>query len=83
MKQAICDIGGRLVGVIGGDEIMKDIPTMPEPTQEADQYVRDHLLIEFMLQYVELEHSYIEEFYEEWINWLKRMEEQNGQRSTV
>ena len=49
--------------------------------KEADLYVRDHLLIEFMLQYVELEHSYIEEFYEEWINWLKRTEESHGQRS--
>ncbi len=42
---------------------------------EAEIYVRDHLLIEFMqLYFIENEYE-IENLYKEWIDWLKRQEE--------
>jgi len=45
---------------------------------EADQYVRDHLLIQWMLYRVtrrdadEFKKYSIEKIYEEWTEWLKR-----------
>ena len=44
---------------------------------EAEIYVRDHLLIEFMqLYFIENEYE-IEYLYKEWIEWLKRQEEKH------
>ena len=50
---------------------------------DADVYVRDHLLIEFMMDcYIENPPT-IEELYSDWIRWLKKQEERNGKRSAV
>lgn len=39
---------------------------------EADIYVRDHLLIQFMVNfYTEYVSEDIEEIYRDWIQWLK------------
>lgn len=42
---------------------------------EAEIYVRDHLLIEFMQLYFIEDEFEIEYLYKEWIEWLKRQEE--------
>ena len=48
---------------------------------EADIYVRDHLLIQFMVDcYIEYT-SDVETIYQEWINWLKKQEEKHAERS--
>ena len=49
---------------------------------EADIYVRDHLLIQFMVNYyVEYTSDDVETIYQEWINWLKEQEEKHAERS--
>lgn len=43
---------------------------------ESDIYVRDQLLIQFMMCFVDDRNkSTVEDFYEGWLNWLKTMEE--------
>ena len=45
--------------------------------KEADQYVRDHLLIEFMLDFLKFSQTkddQIENVYHCWIDWLKERE---------
>lgn len=59
---------------------------------ESDIYVRDQLLIQFMLnrmdeystkmkmmKFLDIE----EDIYEEWIKWLKEMEERHAERSKI
>lgn len=49
---------------------------------EADIYVRDHLLIQFMVDCYYIEYTnYVETIYQEWINWLKNQEEKHAERS--
>ena len=48
---------------------------------EAEIYVRDHLLIQFIqLYFIENEYE-IENLYKEWVRWLKEKEKEHGQRS--
>lgn len=48
---------------------------------DSEAYVRDHLLIEFMLDcYVDTPIK-IEDVYKEWMEWLKRQVTKHEQRS--
>ena len=49
-----------------------------EVVREADQYVRDHLLIEFMMEYYLECCGDVEDIYHEWREWLKEREENHG-----
>lgn len=51
---------------------------------ESDIYVRDMLLIQFMKEY-QINHDIdtIEVAYEDWIEWLKEMEERHAERSKI
>ena len=51
---------------------------------ESDIYVRDMLLIQFMKEY-QIYHDIdsIEDAYEDWIEWLKEMEERHAERSKI
>ena len=54
--------------------------------KEADQYVRDHLLIEFMLDFLKFSQTkddQIENVYHCWIDWLKEREEFYAKGSKV
>ena len=44
----------------------------------SDAYVRDHLLIQFMMGYLNPEE--IEVAYKDWIEWLKKMEESHANK---
>ena len=48
---------------------------------DSEAYVRDHLLIEFMLDYYVEDIVEIEDVYKEWMEWLKRQVTKHGQRS--
>lgn len=48
---------------------------MNDEIKEADEYVRDHLLIEWFCEYFKITHKDIEEYYEDWIHWLERRKE--------
>ena len=54
---------------------------------DADVYVRDHLLIEFMvnnyapISFSEQGKKFIEDIYKEWKNYLKYLEVEHGKRS--
>ena len=50
---------------------------------EADVYVRDHLLIQYMILYYLDSDIEVEELYDNWINWLKKQEEKNDERSAI
>ena len=56
---------------------------------ESDVYVRDHLLIEFMIHnYAPISFSehgkkFIEDIYREWRNYLKYLEVEHAKRSKV
>ena len=54
-----------------------------EVITEADQYVRDHLLIQFAMWYLDpYANDYEEEeVYNQWIKWLKEKENEHGKRS--
>lgn len=55
-----------------------------EVIKEADEYVRDHLLIQFMQICIESGTPIsidIEEWYKAWISWLKEKENEHGKRS--
>ena len=55
--------------------------------READAYVRDHLLIQWMIEHRERylfdRVSSIEDIYEMWMEWLKESEAAHDKRSTV
>ena len=55
--------------------------------KEADAYVRDHLLIQWMIEHTERfllnRVSSIEDIYELWIQWLKEKEAEHDKRSEV
>lgn len=57
---------------------------MNNECREADEYVRDHLLIDFICRKlnVNLQVKY-EELYEAWIDWLKTMEAKNDKGSKI
>lgn len=47
---------------------------------ESDAYVRDHLLIQWMLDFLSFDYNKdveIEKIYKLWIEWLKEMEEKH------
>ena len=54
--------------------------------RKSETYVRDHVLIQFMIMnYAPISFSekgdrFIEEIYQDWINWLKEMEEKHDQQ---
>lgn len=55
-----------------------------------DEYVRDHLLIQFMLEnytfilsFSEQGRKFEEEIYRNWKNWLKYLEVKNDKRSEI
>ena len=49
-----------------------------EVVREADQFVRDHLLIEFMKEYYMASVCCnVEDIYEKWKYWLKKKEEEH------
>ena len=54
-----------------------------EVVREADQYVRDHLLIEFMIERKYHPFTDVEDIYSDWREWLKEKEAQNAERSTI
>lgn len=45
---------------------------MNDECKEADAYVRDHLLIEWLCEYFKITHVDIERYYDDWIEWLNR-----------
>ena len=49
-----------------------------EVVKEADQYVRDHLLIEFMMEYYLECCDDVEDIYQEWKDWLKERGKNHG-----
>lgn len=52
----------------------------------SDVYVRDHLLIQFMVHYMTHYNIYntdIEEVYQEWIKWKKEQEERHDEGSKI
>ena len=53
------------------------------PAQDSDIYMRDHLLIQFMLNFYSDVNVETESVYEAWINWLKEMEAQHDERSKI
>lgn len=71
--QALIDISKSLA-IIASD---KDI------TVEADSYVRDHLLIEFMIERKYHPFTDVEDMYSDWKEWLKESEEKNAERSKI
>lgn len=53
---------------------------------ESDIYVRDHLLIQWILDFLAFDYSKdtdIEKIYRLWIDWLRRTEVKNDKRSEV
>ena len=50
---------------------------------EAEIYVRDHLILEFMATFYCENHIEIEEVYDHWISWLEEMEGQHAERSKI
>ena len=60
-------MAGRYIKMINTDEVVK----------EADQYVRDHLLIEWMQNRYYIHHEGPEEVYSEWNKWLKEKEKEH------
>lgn len=48
---------------------------------ESEIYVRDHLLIQWLMNDPCKEE--VEMMYSRWIEWLKEMEEKNDKRSTI
>lgn len=48
---------------------------------DSEAYVRDHLLIEFMLDYYVDDVVKIEDVYKDWMEWLKRQVTKHEQRS--
>lgn len=50
---------------------------------EAEIYVRDHLLIQWMLEFLNFDTRRIEDIYAMWRDWIKEMEENNDKRSEV
>lgn len=57
--------------------------TIKDECEEADLYVRDHLLIQFMISHYMTIIEEPENIYTEWQRWLKKQEERHGQRSEV
>ena len=53
------------------------------PVQDSDIYMRDHLLMQFMLNFYCDVNVEIESVYEAWINWLKEQEARYDERSKV
>lgn len=53
----------------------------------SDAYVRDHLLIQFMLEnyapisFSEQGNKFVEDIYRKWEDWLHEMEERHDKRS--
>lgn len=70
---AASHVVGRIIKMIDTNEVVK----------EADQYVRDHLLIEFMMEYYLKCSGDVEDIYHEWKEWLKEREAQNAERSKI
>lgn len=67
-------------------EKTKEIPNGFFGLVDSDIYVRDHLLIQFMIHYMtcyNYYHTDIEEVYKEWQKWLKEQEEKHDEGSTV
>lgn len=56
---------------------------MKDECKEADEYVRDHLLIQWAYAHPYwFDHgSTIEDIYDHWMEWLKEMEDKNAKRS--
>ena len=54
--------------------------------KEADQYVRDHLLIQFMQSCIESGTPVdvdVEQWYDAWKQWLKEREAENAKGSQI
>ena len=52
---------------------------------ESDIYVRDHLLIEWMLNEFRIlvRDNNVEKVYKEWINYISKEEAKHGERSEI
>lgn len=69
---------GILIGWFSNEKVKKE-----EKMTESDAYVRDHLLIQFMLNFYCDVNVEVESVYEAWINWLKEQEARHDERSKV
>lgn len=50
-------------------------------TNSPEIYIRDHLLIQFMMEYYLDKHYDIEDIHNNWLKWLKEQEERYAERS--
>ena len=51
--------------------------------KEADAYVRDHILIEWMLEFLNFDHDNIEWVYSEWKAYISEREAEHAKRSEI
>lgn len=63
---------GILIGWFSNEKVKKE-----EKMTKSDAYVRDHLLIEFMVERKYHPFTDIEDMYNDWKEWLKEMEEKH------
>lgn len=60
---------GILIGWFSNEKVKKE-----EKMTESDAYVRDHLLIEFMIERKYHPFTDVEDIYSDWKEWLKERE---------
>lgn len=64
-----------LVGILVGYLLERKVSKM----DEGDIYIRDHLLIEFMIERKYHPFTDIEDMYKDWREWLKEREEKHDE----
>lgn len=72
-----CDNGSefRFKGCRDSKIVLENIPDSDDIAKQADAYVRDHLLIQYMMwKFGKACMLDIEDIYDEWIKWLEEKE---------
>lgn len=80
---SIADLANVRKIYIDEESVEFEVSKNPDESQEADEYVRDLLLIQWMMERYYDGLVDVEDVYDDWINWLKGKEAEHAERSKV
>ena len=71
--------------ILDANNVEKIIVNSDEECKAADEYVRDQLLIQFCMHYLDPYYNKctVEDLYDAWMTWLKEKEVEHAERSKI